>query len=162
MYYKANLVTGQVEPIGRDHQSVWDYPGVKGNGQHFQLPGHALVEWTGDDRMKLWHPETDQTSGHVDIWYEHERRDGKNGIRIANYGDHELTFSSEGQLKYSWPSGGWSLIRVIDAVESHLQETLGGNQLHLRMWIELNFYPAGAPSLKELQEIQQRNEQAAA
>jgi len=115
--FKVNMETFEVEQV-QDFRSL---PGIQNNGQHDQLPGHVLVEvrFSGITEILLYHPETLPSTGHIDITYRPRRIDGEYGVDINIYA-HQMSLDFGDSSKHHWPSGGWHLLRVIDAIEQTL------------------------------------------
>jgi len=153
MKFKVNLDTYEVKEV----QGEWGkLEGIKYSTQHHYLPGHALVEVRLPSmEFRLWHPDTDHSTGHVDIFYMPERPENELGVIIRPY---QLGLEIEsfcGDRLHAWPSGGWNLFRVIDAVEQFMAERLG-YEPRLRHWIEMNFLTV--PWYKRAEEIRQARE----
>jgi hypothetical protein len=140
MKFTVNLETYQVGEV--DPHADWNQlEGVGNNTQHSQLPGHALVEVTVPHvEFRLLHPDTDHSTGHVDIYYAPYRSDNKSGVSIRAYqhGVEIKDFYGDQYRLPQWPTGGWNLFRTIDAVEQHMAEKYGYQPV-LCHWIEMNF-----------------------
>ncbi len=102
------------------------FPGVGSNGQHARLPGYVLAEvriGTGSSEFKLLHPETTAASGHVDVAVRY------NGEQPAptfhHYSGSEAFIPEPYKNDPAWPTGHWSLIKTVLALEEHLSKTFG-------------------------------------
>lgn len=113
-----DLATYKVEKL--DVDSFREIPGVTRNSQHFQLPGHVLVDYkyqaeNGPIMFNLFHPETlGHETGHIDIIAQ---------LPMAQNGSDEgfNLFSYVGMMpirldeipKHRWPSGQKCLQKVL-------------------------------------------------
>ena len=152
MWFKVKQGTYEVTPVGtnsRQMEKNLEPEGIhRKNGQHFQLPGHVLAEWTGEE-INLLHPETTSVSGHIDIHYRPKRRDGQWGIELRRYShDIELTSLWPDHTTTVWPTGGFDLIQMIVAIENAIVEVVGGYEPHMADWIMYSFQ-AFMPSVKQ-------------
>lgn len=126
MKFRKNIVTREIETLAANTDFAL-LDGAHHNGQHYQLPGFILAELKlPDGDMCLWHPETSESSGHVDVIYNPRRHDQKYGVSIRlSVMSYELDFSNDNEVKNCWPSGAWHLLQTIDAFERHLEKELG-------------------------------------
>ncbi len=96
---------------------------AKNNGQHLQLDGWVIgdVEMSGcETTFKLLHPTTNESSGHVDVRVEY-----RNNIpSFHTYACQEFEFS-DSFLECYFPTGIWSLIMVVTALEGYLNKQFG-------------------------------------
>ncbi|NUM25266.1 MAG: hypothetical protein HUU49_01415 [Candidatus Buchananbacteria bacterium] len=149
MFFRVNLATLEVERL--NVRNLSEVPGVKSNGQHYQLEGFALVEVrTPSCEMLLFHPETQSSSGHIDVTYRPQRHDGAYGVDMQMYTHGcELDFANDHSFQYHWPSGQWHLLMAIDAIEQFLKQEIGYTP-HLREYIGHTFRPT-PPKLANLE-----------
>ena len=127
MKFKINLETSAVEQLRCEFEEI---PDISFNGQHFQLAGHALAEYEiQHQRIILYHPETEPTCGHYDV-----------DVILSNTGDIKFRRYSHFQeitlekIDDRWPSGGWNLLQVIDAIEQFMTQEATYRPV-LRGWI---------------------------
>lgn len=99
------------------------------NGQHQQLKGRVLAEVRISGMrttFSLLHPDTGPGTGHVDVYVEYE---GDNLPTFHYYSQHEKFVPQAKPIgtvqDLVWPTGGWSLIQVVLAIESYLEEKIG-------------------------------------
>lgn len=142
MWFKVNQATKAVESLGASDEEMRQNVGADlgHNGQHYQLSGHILAEWDGKG-IKLYHPKTEAFTGHYDVWYSPNRRDGKWGVELRQYQYFaELSgLASSGAVKYVWPTGGWDLIATIVAIEDYIAQTIGAYDPRMAKWVEGSF-----------------------
>ncbi len=103
--------------------------GAKNNGQHWQLNGHILADvtvgGTGEPTtFKLFHWQTDPGCGHVDVIINFGKDCTVPSFHIYS-GQRFVPIEREGRQDQVWPTGGWSLIQTVLAIESFLKETVG-------------------------------------
>ena len=138
MRFAVNLATCEVHVIP-EHQRFEQIPGVQHNGKHCQLNGYVLSEYRiSGGQLCLWHPNTSARSGHVDVFYCPTRRDGQPGVEICDYHHTELDLADEQDLLLRWPSGPWSLLSAIIAIERKMAET-EGYRPKLERWLGQQF-----------------------
>lgn len=157
--FKMSMATLEIAIVQGSFKSL---PGVTDNSQHLQLRDHILVEIEVGERreltFKLFHPETDASAGHVDMYYRPKRHDGREGIEIRRYQHHEeVDFRESSTWQHCWPTGPWHLLMTIDALEKYLSGNLwqntgtGGDVPYefyepaLREWMTRNFIPSAHP-----------------
>ena len=119
-----NLSTLSVQRIPENDFSK--ISGATNNGQHWQLAGHVLAEVSirgghNPPTFNLYHPQTKASTGHVDVIVEYGHGDKAPKFRI--YSGYQAfvpdTFGSGVQGEV-WPTGGWSLLQTVFAIESFL------------------------------------------
>jgi hypothetical protein len=121
-------------------------PNACSNGQHYQVPGLILAEYhPSEGELVLLHPDTCPSSGHQDVRYYHQRRDGKYGVSILTYHCLPVELSNDQEVKRCWPSGGEHLLKTIDAAEKHLEMAIGYNP-KLMSYIVQTFRQTPRPS----------------
>lgn len=117
MKFKVHLKSLDVSVLTPD-----DLRNVTNNGQHDQLNGQAIVDVRfgafGAD-LVLLHPTTPATTGHIDVAVEY--RNGTPPI-FVDYNRQRVNFSEQTP---SWPTGVWSLIQVVLAIETYLEVEAG-------------------------------------
>jgi hypothetical protein len=95
----------------------------KNNGQHEQLTGSVIANVTIDTpgrlQFDLLHPDTKAATGHVDVIVVNEDD-------VINFYSYGMTrFSLDGNLiEDVFPTGGWSLVQVMVALEEYLHREL--------------------------------------
>ncbi|PCI30266.1 hypothetical protein COB55_00600 [Candidatus Wolfebacteria bacterium] len=112
MRLKVSLTAFKIEHIVTAFE---DFKDVTNNGQHSQLEGHALVALNMNDGiLKLFHPETESSTGHIDVYYK--PRTSNNWLQT-----YDLSPVTGENIRHRWPSGFANLFSVISAVEKHLE-----------------------------------------
>ena len=116
-----------------------DLPGIKHNGQHFQLPGFVLAEVqsgpSGMMQAKLLHPNTEPRTGHADLYYEPGRYSADESPLELSWVRHQVWLSGlAGTESTTWPTGIRSLILTLDAIERHLG-TFNNDQSPIWDWL---------------------------
>ena len=101
-------------------------PGVSHNGQHPQLHGHALVTMQmngAGHTLSIFHPDTGCNTGHIDVVVHYKQ--GKVPT-FTSYSNQDFTPCAYGNpiQNHVWPTGGWSLIQTLLAVETFLHDKL--------------------------------------
>ena len=132
-----------------EHQRFEQVNGVHDNGQHCQLPGWVLAEYRiAEGQLCRWHPDTSARSGYVDVSYCPTRRDVQLGVELCGYHHHaELDLADEQDLLLRWPSGPWSLISTIVAIERKMAE-LDDYRPKLERWLGQQFRQTTKPAKK--------------
>ena len=121
MKLKVNLKTGEVTRVEGEFK---DLPGVRDNGQHFQLPEHVLVS-AGIDHINLFHPETEAFTGHIDVSVCYDRNGRQPTFHY--YSGHEEFVPVDNPCNkqgFVWLTGGLSLIMVVLAIEKYLEKEI--------------------------------------
>lgn len=136
---KVNLENFQVEEVNKPFEEMLPSQGYRSNGQHMQLPGHALFDVSrypdGLTVIKLWHPKTLPQTGHVDVFVEIR----EDAVSIQNYTRGELKlYPGNSDLVLAWPHtdvfGGSHLLLIFLAIEGYLKKKTDG-QTGLFQWI---------------------------
>lgn len=122
--------TFRVVPINGEWQNV---VGIKNNGQHYQLPGHVLVEYRMNKPLEvlyLMHPDTTEETGHYDVAV----RFPGDSVEFRRYNYQELSLLNAQALRTVWPQAkdslistdsAWEIIQVVCAVEDYLYHKVG-------------------------------------
>lgn len=124
MKLKVNLRTGEVTRVEGEFKAL---PGIRNNSQHFQLDGHVLVGiglTAGEGHFNLLHPDTEASSGHVDVSVRYE---DTAPLTFHYYSGYEqfVPASHHARQLDVWPSGPLSLIRTVLAIEEFLESEVG-------------------------------------
>jgi hypothetical protein len=125
MKLKINLQSFEVTSLGLLHFD--EVPGSTSNGQHAQLEGHVLASVSvclPKAYISLLHPQTEPAAGHIDVAVCYE---GEGAPTFHYYGMHARFVPTEhdGRQDQAWPTGGWSLLQTVLAIESFLEKEIG-------------------------------------
>lgn len=134
--------TGEVTRIDSFEELKGRFEGVTYR-QHWQVPGYVLVEvdFHQGVEVKLFHPETKDVSGHVDVLYRPKRHDGQYGVDIQRYAGCEQLDFADSDFSFStfWPDGKWDLIITISEIEMFLATELESYVPQLGKYIARTF-----------------------
>lgn len=122
MKLKIDINTFEILEVD-DFQQI---PEIKTNSQHVQLPGFILAQITmnpGQTGINLFHPETSAMTGHVDVGVRYL----PNSIpRFYQYSQsQEFVPIDADPVTYVWPTGAWSLVQTVLAIETFLERRVG-------------------------------------
>lgn len=116
MKYKISLSSFEVSEFTKE-----DEAGCRSNGQHYQLPGHAIACMeilTCRINIALLHPETQPSTGHYDVMIECTAH---RSLFFRIYSNSERVRLCDDTLNHYWPSGQRSLVRVALALDEYLE-----------------------------------------
>ena len=105
----------------------------KHNTQHNQRTGHVIVVDRGL-QLNLLHPETMAHTGHVDVVVTYSDTVVEGGIkRVVKFSTYDMrTLSLSGNaVDPVFPTGGWSLLETVIALEKYLHK-----EMHLPMTLQ--------------------------
>lgn len=115
------LIIGLKDHLVKEFEGEWPtLKDIRTNGQHYQLEGHVLVGFSiRDGNIYLLHPDTAETSGHFDVCVSY-RKDGV--PTFHKYAANERFFPAiEFSAREFWPTGDWSLLTTVLAIEAYLE-----------------------------------------
>lgn len=128
MKLAIEIDTMRVQEIGDFATFCKSIAGSKHNGQHYQAPGWILAEINvsvGGANFGLMHPDTLGETGHMDVRAIYNSADAPPTFHRYSQTQKFTPREKDGMQDTIWPTGGWSLLQTVLAIEKFLEDKMG-------------------------------------